>query len=161
WDKFKTRFRIPRVLEFYAATEGNLSLYNVEDKPGAIGRVPSFLAHRFPAAIVKFDTARGEPLRDANGLCIRCAPDEVGEAIGRCPGVLEATVYGVAIPGADGRAGMAALAVGDGFDLDALRRHLADALPDYAQPVFLRIGSALETTATFKHKKDELMRAGY
>src|SRR5258706_4693521 len=53
WETFKRRFAIPHVLEFYAATEGNLSLYNVEDRPGAIGRVPSFLAHRFPAAIVK------------------------------------------------------------------------------------------------------------
>ena len=86
WESFTRRFAIPHVLEFYAATEGNLSLYNVEDKPGAIGRVPSFLAHRFPAAIVKFDVARGEPLRDADGRCIRCAADEVGEAIGRIDG---------------------------------------------------------------------------
>ena len=83
WDTFKRCFGIPHILEFYAATEGNLSLYNVEDKPGAIGRVPSFLAHRFPAEIVKFDVARGEPLRDANGLCVRCGPNEIGEALGR------------------------------------------------------------------------------
>ena len=57
WNAFKERFGIPHILEFYAATEGNLSLYNVEDKPGAIGRVPPFLAHRFPAAIVKHVTS--------------------------------------------------------------------------------------------------------
>ena len=34
----------PRILEFYAATEGTFSLYNVEGKVGAIGTVPSFLA---------------------------------------------------------------------------------------------------------------------
>ena len=48
-----------RILEFYAATEGNFSLYNAEGKPGAIGRIPPFLAHRFPAALVRFDVERG------------------------------------------------------------------------------------------------------
>ncbi len=52
-------------------------------KPGAIGRVPSYLAHRFPAALVRFDIERGEPVRDEKGFCIRCAPNEAGEAIGR------------------------------------------------------------------------------
>jgi fatty-acyl-CoA synthase len=237
WESFQRRFAIPRILEFYAATEGNLSLYNVDGKVGAIGRVPSFLAHRFPAAIVRFDTERGEPVRDADGFCIRAAADEVGEAIGkiepknpgsrfdgytdvgaserkvlrnafkpddawfrtgdlmrkdaqgyfyfvdragdtfrwkgenvstaevaaaiaRCPGVLDATVYGVAVPGADGKAGMAALVVGDGFDLAVLRRHL-ECLPAYARPVFVRIRKELETTATFKHQKGELAREGY
>ena len=46
WDEFQRRFHIPQILEFYAATEGNFSLYNCEGKPGAIGRIPSFLAHR-------------------------------------------------------------------------------------------------------------------
>ena len=83
WEKFQERFAIPRILEFYAATEGNISLYNVEGKVGAIGRVPSFLTHRFPLALVKFDAATGEPARDRSGFCIRCATNEVGEAIGR------------------------------------------------------------------------------
>ena len=237
WEKFQQRFAIARIVEFYAATEGNLSLYNVDGKAGAIGRVPSFLAHRFPAAIVRFDTESGEPVRDADGFCVRCAPDEVGEAIGKidqknaggrfdgytdaeasekkvlrnafkpddawfrtgdlmrkdaqgyfyfvdrvgdtfrwkgenvstaevaaaitgCPGVLDATVYGVTVPGADGKAGMAALVVGDGFNLAVLRRQL-DCLPAYARPVFVRIRQELETTATFKHQKGELAREGY
>jgi fatty-acyl-CoA synthase len=83
WDKFQARFEISRILEFYAATEGNVSLYNVEGKTGAIGRVPSFLAHRFPLALVQFDAAAGAPARNAVGRCIRCGVDEVGEAIGR------------------------------------------------------------------------------
>ena len=85
WEKFRHRFAIPRILEFYASTEGNVSLYNVEGKIGAIGRVPSFLAHRFPLALVRFDSAAGEPLRDEQGFCVRCAKNEVGEAIGRIP----------------------------------------------------------------------------
>jgi fatty-acyl-CoA synthase len=82
WEEFKTRFRIPQILEFYAATEGNVSLFNVEGVPGAIGRVPSFLAHRFPAALVKFDVETSEPIRDEQGFCTKCAPNETGEAIG-------------------------------------------------------------------------------
>jgi fatty-acyl-CoA synthase len=83
WQKFQDRFAIPKILEFYAATESNVSLYNVEGKVGAVGRVPSFLAHRFPLALVKSDAATQEPIRDEIGLCVRCATDEVGEAIGR------------------------------------------------------------------------------
>src|SRR3954451_2074868 len=83
WNAFKERFRIPHILEFYAATEGNMSLYNVDGKPGAIGRIPSYLAHRFPAALVKVDIESGEPLRDERGFCLRCEPNEVGQAIGK------------------------------------------------------------------------------
>jgi fatty-acyl-CoA synthase len=83
WEPFQKRFAIPRVLEFYASTEGNVSLFNVEGKPGAIGRMPMFLSHRFPTAVVRFDLERELPVRDENGLCIRCAPDETGEAIGK------------------------------------------------------------------------------
>jgi len=85
WEEFRERFRIPRILEFYAATEANFSLFNCEGKPGSIGRIPPFLAHRFPLALVRFDVEAGEPLRDARGFCSRCAPDEVGEAISRIP----------------------------------------------------------------------------
>ena len=85
WKKFQDRFAIPRILEFYAATEGNVSLYNVEGKVGAIGRVPPFLAARFPLALVQFDHAAEQPMRGADGFCIRCAANEPGEAIGRIP----------------------------------------------------------------------------
>jgi fatty-acyl-CoA synthase len=83
WNDFSKRFRIPLILEFYAATEGTFSLFNVEGTPGSIGRVPSFLSHRFPVAVVKFDLERQEPLRNEQGFCMRCPPDEVGEAIGK------------------------------------------------------------------------------
>jgi fatty-acyl-CoA synthase len=83
WTAFQARFAIPRVLEFYASTEGTFSLYNVEGKVGSIGRVPGFLRHRFPAAIVRYDTETKAPLRGADGFCIRCAVDEAGEAVGK------------------------------------------------------------------------------
>ena len=83
WASFKERFAIPRILEFYASTEGNVSLFNVEGKPGSIGRLPSYLAHRFPSTVVRFDVQKEEPLRNEQGFCVLAAPNEVGEAIGR------------------------------------------------------------------------------
>jgi fatty-acyl-CoA synthase len=83
WTALKDRFAIPHILEFYAATESNVSLYNCEEKPGAVGRIPTFLSHRFPVALVRHDVASGEPVRDASGFCVPCSIDEPGEAIGR------------------------------------------------------------------------------
>lgn len=83
WNEFQSRFGIPRMLEYYAATEGNVSLYNCEGKPGAIGRIPGFLAHSFPVAVIKLEENTGLPVRDDAGLCQTCGVDEVGEAIGR------------------------------------------------------------------------------
>ena len=239
WQAFQARFAIPRILEFYAATEGNFSLFNVEGKPGAIGRIPPLLAHRFPATIVRLDAEAGRPVRNEEGLCIACARGEVGEAIGRigtadegggrfegytdlaetekkilrdvfakgdawfrtgdlmrldeqgffhftdrvgdtfrwkgenvatsevneairdCKGVLDATTYGVTIPGADGRAGMAAIVAGDGFDFEAFAEYLSQRLPAYAIPLFLRLSQTLDATETFKQKKHELVRDGF
>ncbi len=240
WELFKTRFQIPRILEFYGATEGNFSLYNVEGRIGAIGRVPIFLAHRFQVSLVVVDPVTGEPARDSLGRCIKAGGDAVGEAIGRigvnssnvfgrfegysddletkrkilrnafdvddawfrtgdlmrrdaggfyyfvdrigdtfrwkgenvatlevedalcgCPGVRDATVYGVEAPRCEGRAGMAALVIDEDFDFESLHRHLAAILPDYARPVFLRIRQEMDVTETFKHKKKALAEEGF
>lgn len=82
WTAFQRRFAVPRILEFYASTEGNVSLYNSEGRPGAIGRIPPFLATRHPVALIRCNEA-GEPIRNSAGLCIRVESGEVGEAIGR------------------------------------------------------------------------------
>jgi fatty-acyl-CoA synthase len=86
---------------------------------------------------------------------------EVTAVITGCPGVTDAAVYGVAVAGADGRAGMAALVVDSQFELTVLRDHLAARLPDYARPLFLRIVPAIELTGTFKLRKQELAAEGY
>jgi fatty-acyl-CoA synthase len=238
WEPFQRRFRIPHILEYYASTEGNFSLYNCEGRVGAIGRIPPFLAHRMPVALVKHDLDTGAPARNAHGRCIACAGGEAGEAIGQilaadgatrfegyadseasgkkvlrevfaagdawyrtgdlmrrdaqgffyfvdrvgdtfrwkgenvsttevaaaisgCRGVAEVAVYGVAVPNAEGRAGMAALVVGADFELAELRRTVAKALPAYARPVFVRIVSTLEITGTFKLRTQELARQGF
>jgi fatty-acyl-CoA synthase len=240
WEAFRDRFHIPRILEYYAATEGSFSLYNCEGRPGAIGRVPPFLTHRMPVALVRFDPTTELPVRDASGFCVRCAANEVGEAIGEIAnsaekhggrfegyadsnasekkllrdvfvrgdtwyrtgdlmrkdeqgffyfvdrvgdtyrwkgenvstgevaavmtsfsGVREAAVYGVTVPGTDGRAGMAALVVDPDFDHIAFRDHLVSRLPDYARPLFLRIVPGIELTGTFKLRKQDLAVEGY
>ena len=179
----------PRIVEFYGATEGNVSMLNYDGKVGAVGRVPSYMRMaRCHARMVRFDVEQEMPVRGPDGLCIECGPDEAGEAhrqdldkragrdfegytkasdtqkkilhdvfkkgdawfrtgdlmrrdehgyfyfvdrigdtfrwkgenvatsevaeaLGVVPGIKEANVYGVAVPGADGRAGMAALVV--------------------------------------------------
>jgi fatty-acyl-CoA synthase len=240
WPEFQKRFRIPHILEFYAATEGNVAIFNFEGKAGAVGRIPWFVAHKFPTAIVRFDIDKEQPIRDAQGFCIRCGPNEVGEVIGKIlkdaskpstrfegyasqaetekkilrnvfetgdawfrtgdlmkkdengyfyfidrvgdtyrwkgenvatsevseaitsfPGIAEANVYGVSIPGREGRAGMAAVVVDGNLDLAALRAHVVGHLPDYARPLFLRIKGEIDVTATFKQKKVDLVRQGF
>jgi fatty-acyl-CoA synthase len=47
------------------------------------------------------------------------------------------------------------------LDLAALRQHLADRLPSYARPVFLRIREDVELTGTFKYSKGDLASQGY
>ena len=79
WPEFKKRFRIPQIIEFYAATEGNVSLFNFEGKEGAVGRLPWCIAGRFPTKLVRFDVERQQPVRNEHGLCIECGVDEPGE----------------------------------------------------------------------------------
>jgi fatty-acyl-CoA synthase len=236
WEALQTRFAIPKILEFYAATEGNVSLYNCEGKPGAIGRIPAYLKHRFPVALIAIGDDC-EPRRDAAGFCLPAATGEPGEAIGKiaasaesqfdgytdprasakkiltdvfapgdrwfrtgdllrkdaeefyyfvdrlgdtfrwkgenvsttevervisqCPGITGAAVYGVAIPGEEGRAGMAAITIAAGFTHETLLDRLKQSLPGYARPLFIRVRDTLETTTTFKVKKDTLIREAY
>jgi len=240
WETFRHRFKLPRILEYYASTEGNFSLYNCESQPGSIGRIPPFLAQRLPVALLRFDVESGAPRRDAAGFCERAAANEIGEAVGmipdvaagrigrfegyadddgterkvlrnvfkagdawyrtgdlmrrdeagfyyfvdrvgdtyrwkgenvstaevlsalcECAGVVEGVVYGVAVPGADGRAGMAALVVDRHFDLAQFHQNAAARLPAYARPVFLRLIAAIESTGTFKPRKQELVQEGF
>ncbi|CAG7716241.1 unnamed protein product [Allacma fusca] len=87
---------------------------------------------------------------------------EVEEAIGVVTKQKECTVYGVQIPGTEGRAGMAAIVdENDHVDLYALANGLEKKLPPYARPVFVRIVKQIETTGTYKLKKLELQKEGF
>ena len=61
WDEFTTRFNIPRVFEFYGASEGNTGFVNVFNIRKTAGMCPT------PVAFVEYDTETGEPVRDSNG----------------------------------------------------------------------------------------------
>jgi fatty-acyl-CoA synthase len=86
---------------------------------------------------------------------------EVAERLQSAPGVAEANVYGVAVEGADGRAGMAAMVVTPEFDIQAFGEHVGRELPPYAQPVFVRLLPAIQTTGTFKQRKVDLVADGF
>ncbi len=92
WTRFQERFAIPRIVEFYGSTEGNVQLVNYDGKPGAVGRIPWYLRRRLTARIARIDPATGEILRDANGRCIEAKINEPGELIGRIPDDKQATL---------------------------------------------------------------------
>jgi fatty-acyl-CoA synthase len=240
WEAFRDRFRIPQIVEFYGATEGNVSLLNLDNRVGSVGRIPSKLL--MDARLVRYDVEQDAHPRDVHGHLITCGADEVGELIGALPtragdnrgrfegytssaaterkilrnafkdgdaffrtgdllkhdaegyfffvdrigdtfrwkgenvstqevaeslaafpGIEMVNVYGVAVPGADGRAGMAALILsgGEAFDPRAFYAHAVTALPSYAVPVFLRLQHEAEVTGTFKLRKVDLQEEGY
>src|SRR5690606_18062337 len=83
WEDFQRRFGVEKIREVYAATEAAGFLCHLAGKVGAIGRLP---ARGFGwLNIVKYDIERDEHVRDADGHCIPCAPDEVGELLIRLP----------------------------------------------------------------------------
>ena len=90
--------------------------------------------------------------------------NEVGEIINMHADVAFSNVYGVEVPGADGRAGMAALLLADGkdtVDVESLSAHVNAELPPYARPVFLRLQQDIDVTGTFKMVKGDLREQGY
>ncbi|MDX2235559.1 MAG: long-chain-acyl-CoA synthetase [Hyphomonadaceae bacterium] len=87
--------------------------------------------------------------------------NEVADVLSQYPGVKEANVYGVKVGDLDGRAGMAAVILAPGADLDGLYTYVVGALPSYARPLFLRIQPEIETTGTFKYRKVDLAREGF
>ncbi|MCP4004503.1 MAG: long-chain-acyl-CoA synthetase [bacterium] len=239
WEEFQSRFAIPKIVEFYGATEGNTAIVNFDGKVGAVGKVPPIV----PAPlIIKYDVENDEHPRDDQGICFPCADGEVGElvaeipqsadtasgrfegytskeatekkilrdvlksgdtffrsgdllkrdaqgyyyfvdrigdtfrwkgenvstqevaeSISAFPGVQMINVYGVDVPGADGRAGMASIGLesASSFDGAALFAHIADTLPAYAAPIFVRLQTDFEVTGTFKLRKVDLQKEGY
>ncbi|XP_078145665.1 long-chain fatty acid transport protein 6 [Centroberyx gerrardi] len=91
------------------------------------------------------------------------ATTEVTETLGLVDFIQEANVYGVEIPGNEGRAGMAAVIVGPGhaFDGKKLFDHALKNLPAYARPLFIRLQEFMDMTGTFKQQKFQLVQSGF
>ena len=88
--------------------------------------------------------------------------NEVAEILNSFEQVNMANVYGVKVPKSEGRAGMVAFNCSlDEFDWDKFSLFVSDKLPSYAQPIFVRIIEELETTGTFKLKKNDLREEAY
>jgi fatty-acyl-CoA synthase len=231
WDEFTTRFNIPRVFEFYGASEGNTGFVNVFNIPKTAGICPTRVA------FVEYDPETGEPVRDDKGRLRKVrggkpglllskvtkkqpfegytdaeasakklvrnafrdgdvwlntgdlmrpqgwrhaafvdrlgdtfrwkgenvATTDVEAAVSADPAVQAVTVFGVQVPGTEGRAGMAAVVLKDGqqFDGASLAKTVYEQLPSYAVPLFVRVVDSLEHTSTFKRKKADLRAQGY
>ncbi|XP_050400492.2 long-chain fatty acid transport protein 6 [Patella vulgata] len=245
WTEFQTRYGIPFICEFFAATDGNTLLFNASNKPGAIGRLSPFMRRLEPnpRRLVKYDYNTAEPVRDENGRCIEVdKPGEAGLFISFIPPearnkpiyraaaeatakkiirnafvdgdeyynygdllyrdkdyflyfndrigdtfrwkgenvsttevaniltnvdfIQDANVYGVAVPGQDGRAGMAALTLTKDTNLtpEKLQKiydYCEKELPRYARPIFLRNLEEDILTVTFKQKKNNIVKEGF
>ena len=88
---------------------------------------------------------------------------EVADALSDLPGLDAVTVYGVLVPGCEGRAGMATLVMQEGaqFDPQGFWKFALARLPAYAVPYFLRIAPTIDMTGNYKLRKVDLQRQGY
>ncbi|XP_064458220.1 long-chain fatty acid transport protein 4-like [Ornithodoros turicata] len=84
---------------------------------------------------------------------------EVEGVIIRIVGLTDCAVYGVEVPGSEGKAGMAAICDPEHkTDLPHFLTEAKKSLPGYAIPLFIRFVSDIEATGTYKIKKVELQK---
>lgn len=92
---------------------------------------------------------------------------QVEHVLGAVSFIGDLSVYGVEVPGWDGKAGMIALKFKDSVDCSTIdwsefHRECTTHLPVYARPLFIRVqAGAMKMTATFKHQKNELVKDGF
>ncbi|TRY89276.1 hypothetical protein DNTS_014788, partial [Danionella cerebrum] len=89
--------------------------------------------------------------------------NEVSDIMTMAPSVEEANVYGVTVPGYEGRVGMASLILKNShqFESEDIFTHVTSYLPSYARPRFIRIQKCLALTGTFKQLKGKLVEEGF
>ena len=80
WKRLVDRLGPIAIREFYATTEANVVLANIEGTPGSLGRP---LPGSAELAIAAYDFDAGELLRDAQGFAHRCRSDEAGLLVAR------------------------------------------------------------------------------
>lgn len=116
------------------------------------------LVRRHPGRWISFADRLGDTFRWKGE---NVSTTEVENHLLRCAGVGEAIVYGVEVPGSEGRAGMAAIVPAPGFTLEALFGHVRSGLPRHARPLYVRLLAAPELTGSFKYVKTRLRREGF
>ncbi|KAH7634107.1 hypothetical protein B0T09DRAFT_102631 [Sordaria sp. MPI-SDFR-AT-0083] len=91
WERFRERFGVDTILEFYASTEGPLGTWNRSRNTfslGAIGRfgILSHFLTNTRSAVVRLDFESDQPHRDpSTGFCTRTRPNEPGELLAALP----------------------------------------------------------------------------
>jgi acyl-CoA synthetase (AMP-forming)/AMP-acid ligase II len=254
WDKFRSRFGVDTIAEFYGATEGvggTFSFSRNTFSSGAMGQQGPLLALMAMrrSAVVQVDWDAEVPYRDPKtGFCVALPkgqigelitlldaedvgarfqgyhnnPDasmkkvlrdvfkkgdawyrsgdviridkenriyfsdrigdtfrwksenvstaEVGDVLGHHRLVLEANVYGVPVPGHEGRAGCAAILLTPGSllpsgevkedVLESLATWCTNSLPKYGVPLFLRVVQEVVATGNNKQQKTGLRKEG-
>jgi len=88
WEQFQSRFNIEHIWEFYGGTDFGVPLFNIDEKPGMVGRniLPT-------VEIIKIDPDTGEFYKDENGFYIKCKPGEVGMLVGKILNFSAYTLY--------------------------------------------------------------------
>ncbi|KAK3096869.1 hypothetical protein FSP39_004198 [Pinctada imbricata] len=95
WEEFQQRFKIPKIVEFYGATEGTSASINVCGKVGACGRLSPFMSMLDPVKkfIVRYDPNTEAPYRNKEGRCELCKIDEAGILIAAIPPTYSGAFY--------------------------------------------------------------------
>lgn len=238
WHEFKNRFGIKRLIELYAASEGNAAFANLFNKDQTVGFTSN------PVALLKYDIDSDEIQRGEDGFCIKVeegeaglciakistdtpfegytnkeatekkvlrnvfekddawfntgdllktvdvgfalnyphyqfvdrvgdtfrwraenvSTNEVAEIINGFDQVDISNVYGVEVPGAEGKAGMATLVLNESegaLDLERFSEFVHSNLSHFARPVFLRVQTEMEITGTMKLIKTDLRKEAF
>ena len=95
-----------------------------------------------------------------------CSTSQVASVISEVNGVFECCVYGVLIPGCEGRCGMASISLDasftiESFDFDLLVKTQKANLQSQAIVRFVRFLKEIPKTQTHKHQKSQLVKDGF
>ncbi|HQA50873.1 MAG TPA: long-chain-acyl-CoA synthetase [Syntrophomonadaceae bacterium] len=88
---------------------------------------------------------------------------QVSNVVNRYGQMEDVNVYGVQVPGMEGRCGMAAIKLLDGEVIDwaKLGAYVCEQLPPYARPYFIRLRDTIDATNSFKQVKTQLQKEGF
>lgn len=83
FEAFQKTFKVPKLIEYYGATESNVTLFNLDNIPGCVGYLPETVEKGMGVKLLLVDPETGTLKRGTDGLCKTAGPDELGELVGR------------------------------------------------------------------------------